>query len=179
MRKEIAPLRKRGHDRQPMHSKFTHPIPLLVVAHKKWMMCQLTCIVTMSLWIWLVIVLADGAGMIYHILVITALLDFETDRTSPLDLCQDLEKTVVPMLTTDAACVLLSLGDVKRAWPIMLCHLGIILSMILARKRKQVFVPTLIVRDLKKMKIRYLIFAIIGILTVVWSFVQMALTLLD
>lgn len=131
----------------------------------------------MWLLIWLVLLLLISAGMVFQVMIISDILDFEVDYTNTLDLCCQLDSRVLPLLAAEGVAAVLSLGDLRRAWPILIGRLAIIFVTLKMRTRKRFFDPMTIVRDLKKIKIRHAVFTGIGIVSIVWCLIAMILTL--
>lgn len=131
----------------------------------------------MWLLIWFVILLLVGAGMVFQVMIISDLLDFEADCRNPLDLCCQLDSRVMPILVIEGVAAVLTLGDLRRSWALLIGRLAIILVTLKMRTRKRFFDPMTIVRDMSKIKIRHAIFAGIGVISVVWTLLAMVFTL--
>ena len=117
-------------------------------------------ILTMSVFVWAVLLLLNIAVMAHQLLIIGALSEFEVDHINPLDLCASLEGKVKSLLGFEAAVCFVSLFDIKWGVLVFLMHIVSVIWVGTARRnRPRYFDPVVIVRDNWKIRKRHVILA--------------------
>lgn len=126
---------------------------------------------------WLIMLVLTCIAVVYHTVILGALIDFEHDYVNPLDLCSQLSKKMDPVLIIEIAIGVLALGDLKRGWLILLIHVITIAVILQLKKRRiRMFDPLTIVRDIFKIKVRQSIFWVFDAISLVNVLVAMAWT---
>lgn len=115
--------------------------------------------------------------IVSHITMITTLYSFEHDYVNPVDLCSYLNKKMDPVTIMEIAVGIIACGDFKRAWVLIILHIGSIgVIMNEKKKRTKMYDPLKVVRDITKIKVRQLIFFVIDAISLVVILVGTALT---
>lgn len=113
---------------------------------------------------------------VLYIMIINNLVDFQTDRINPLDICSSLDKLIKPVKIIHLACAAATLTSIKYCFPVTLFNLGIAYYFYSQTKTHRYFEPLTIVRDSDGKKYR-LIGCLVG---VVLSFIYMLVyTIID
>ncbi|KAK8882306.1 hypothetical protein M9Y10_044948 [Tritrichomonas musculus] len=120
--------------------------------------------------------------MSYHFSILQRLVNFQLDQTSPIDLCIDLEKNVLPITVSNCAVIFLSLFMFKSDWPIFFAYLFMLLYTFHLKeraksKKSQIFDPVTIVRDIDSIKIRHVIALSVSLFLAIFGLIKIILIL--
>lgn len=130
--------------------------------------------------IWIFIVIMSGISMAYHVILTTQIVDFQLDRTNPIDLCTVLEKRVVPLFIPQAVAAVLSLLVLPLGLPVLAVGVTAIVWLRRVVKRNvRMFDPMTIVRDADQIKIRHMVLAILNIFVVFYGVVIVIVSLVQ
>ena len=130
--------------------------------------------------IWIFIVIMSGISMAYHVILTTQIVDFQLDRTNPIDLCTVLEKRVVPLFIPQAVAAVLSLLVLPLGLPVLAVGVTAIVWLRRVLKRNvRMFDPMTIVRDADQIKIRHMVLAILNIFVVFYGVVIVIVSLVQ
>lgn len=137
---------------------------------------------TESIGIWIFILLFVIVLIFYHFSILQKLVNFQLDQTSPIELCINLEKNVLPITIANCAVIFLSIFIFKSAWPIFLSTLIILIYTYHLKKRakskkSQIFDPVTIVRDIDRIKIRHVFALAFALLIAIFCLVKIILIL--
>ena len=69
-----------------------------------------------SIGIWIFILLFIVVLIFYHFSILQQLINFQLDQTSPIALCIELEKNVLPITISNCAAIFLSLFMFRSTW---------------------------------------------------------------
>ena len=130
-----------------------------------------------SIGIWIFILLFHIILICYHFSILQGLVNFQLDQTSPINLCIELEKHILPIIICNCFTLFLSLIIFKSAWFIFLINLFVIIYIFHLKKRSeskktQIFDPVLIVRDIDIIKMRHFIAVGISLFLSICCFVK-------
>ena len=130
--------------------------------------------------IWIFIVIMSGISMAYHVILTTQIVDFQLDRTNPIDLCTVLEKRVVPLFIPQAVAAVLSLAVLPLGLPVLAVGVTALVWLRRVVKRNaRMFDPMTIVRDADQIKIRHMVLAILNIFVVFYGVVIVIVSLVQ
>ena len=130
--------------------------------------------------IWIFIVIMSGISMAYHVILTTQIVDFQLDRTNPIDLCTVLEKRVVPLFIPQAVAAVLSLLVLPLGLPVLAVGVTALVWLRRVVKRNaRMFDPMTIVRDADQIKIRHMVLAILNIFVVFYGVVIVIVSLVQ
>lgn len=130
--------------------------------------------------VWLLLIILIIIALILDILILSSLIDFEIDHVNPIDLCSTLEKKVNPIIVVHSAISITSVFIMSKAWPIFIVNAGIVSYIIYIRKSKnRLFEPMTIVRDMKQVKGRHIIFLVLNCLLFIFGFVETLISAFD
>lgn len=120
--------------------------------------------------------------MSYHFSILQRLVNFQLDQTSPIDLCIDLEKNVLPITVGNCAVLFLSLFMFKSDWPIFFAYLFMLIYTFHLKeraksKKSQIFDPVTIVRDIDSIKIRHVIALSVSLFLAIFGLIKIILIL--
>lgn len=130
--------------------------------------------------IWIFVVIMSGISMAYHVILTTQIVDFQLDRTNPIDLCTVLEKRVVPLFIPQAVAAVLSLAVLPLGLPVLAVGVTALVWLRRVVKRNaRMFDPMTIVRDADQIKIRHMVLAILNIFVVFYGVVIVIVSLVQ
>lgn len=135
-----------------------------------------------SIGLWIFIILFLIILMSYHFSILQRLVNFQLDQTSPIDLCIDLEKNVLPITVGNCAVIFLSLFMFKSDWPIFFAYLFMLIYTFHLKeraksKKSQIFDPVTIVRDIDSIKIRHVIALSVSLFLAIFGLIKIILIL--
>lgn len=135
-----------------------------------------------SIGLWIFIILFLIILMSYHFSILQRLVNFQLDQTSPIDLCIDLEKNVLPITVGNCAVLFLSLFMFKSDWPIFFAYLFMLIYTFHLKeraksKKSQIFDPVTIVRDIDSIKIRHVIALSVSLFLAIFGLIKIILIL--
>ena len=120
--------------------------------------------------VWGIVIIIGIIIMLYHAYVIMKLFDFETDRKSPITICETLKKIEIPsiifqVLITFLTCLLLPIS-----FPLVIVNFGVLIYFVfLKQTKKRFFDPLTIMRDLSAIRFRHSCLFAIGIFNILYS----------
>lgn len=125
--------------------------------------------------LWFFLLLFCFIVVIYHGIILTKLTNFYYYHTHPSDLCDSLEKNVLPLIVSEFTIVFLSLFQLFSSLPIFIFNVLILVYIFYLKSKSKdkihIFEPMTIVRDLDKIQKRHLIGFISSVVFSVYALV--------
>jgi hypothetical protein len=126
------------------------------------------------LWlVWLLLNLSVVSELIVQFVIVSALSEFQLSSAAPPDLCRQLNLCALPMVSLEGAVCLLAVLDFWRGWPLALLYGAVALFFInVMRRRRRIFEPLTIVRDMNATNLRHVLLTVLGCLALFYTLIR-------
>lgn len=98
-------------------------------------------------------VIAIVVLLVFYILIMNSLTEFETDRINPIDICVSLEKYIRPLMIAHAVTALMTLVRFRYLWIVTIYNIASVAYYFQKTRKHKFFEPLTIVREITKKKV--------------------------
>jgi hypothetical protein len=122
--------------------------------------------------LWVLLSLCVVSELIVQFVIVSALGDFQLSSATPPDLCHQLNRCALPMVSLEGAVCLLAVLDFWRAWPLALVYGAAVCFFVMSMRSREIFHPLTIVRDMNATNLRHILLAVLGCLAMVYTLIR-------
>jgi hypothetical protein len=121
---------------------------------------------------WGLLSLCVVSELIIQFVIVSALGDFQFSSATPSELCSQLNRCAISMVSLEGTVCLLAVLDFWRAWPLALIYGAVAAFFVNLMRRRQIFRPLTIVRDMNGMNHRHISLAVLSCLALIYTLIR-------